>query len=118
MSDGCYPVFTAQRLRNKKPPVSRGLGGKEALHPRSKPFSQFDEAVLKQRAASINPRSDNGVDHVGTDTQPNLSPISQVRPYGHSKPGRETVIEVISALFGFFSVGLFLAHAFDAYRVR
>ena len=84
----------------------------------SKPFFRFDETGLKQWAAPIVSRSDNGVDHVGTNAQPNLPPVSQIRPFGPGEPGRKAVIEVISALFGFFSVTLFLAHAFDAYRVR
>jgi hypothetical protein len=62
--------------------------------------------------------SDNGVDHVGINAEPNLPPISQIRPFGHGKPGRKAVMEMMLALFGYFSVGAFLPHAFDAYRAR
>jgi hypothetical protein len=55
---------------------------------------------------------------VGTNAQPNLSPMRQVRSHGHRKRGGKAVIDVMTVLLGVFSVGLFLAHAVEAYRVR
>ena len=37
---------------------------------------------------------------------------------GISTLGRKAMIEVITALLAFISIGIFLAHAFDAYRLR
>ena len=63
-------------------------------------------------------RSNNGANRVGIDAQPKLPAISQIRSFGHGEPGRTAVIEMMAALLGFLSVGLFVAHAFDAYRLR
>ena len=42
----------------------------------------------------------------------------QERPFGHGNPGGQAMTEVVTALLVFFSFSVFLAHAFDAYRVR
>jgi hypothetical protein len=61
---------------------------------------------------------ENGSDHVGTHPQPNLPRVSQERPSGHGEPRGKAMTEVVTALFAFFSVSVFLAHVFEAYRVR
>jgi hypothetical protein len=76
-----------------------------------------DEAVLKQMRRT-NMGLENGSDHVSTHPQPNLPRVSQERPFGHGEPRGNAMTEVVTALFAFFSVSVFLAHVFDAYRVR
>ena len=36
----------------------------------------------------------------------------------HGNTGRKAMTEVVTAFLVFVSIGLFLAHAFDAYRLR
>ena len=48
--------------------------------------------------------------------QLNLPRSSQELPVGHGKLGRKVMTEVVTAVLVFLSVGVFLAHAFDAYR--
>jgi len=59
-----------------------------------------------------------GFDHAGPHPQHDLPPISQGRPSRHGKPGSKPMTEVVTALFVFFSISVFLAHAFDAYYMR
>jgi hypothetical protein len=42
--------------------------------------------------------------------------VSQELPVGHGKLGGKVMTEVVTAVLVFLSVGVFLAHAFDAYR--
>jgi hypothetical protein len=58
----------------------------------------------------------NGVRHVYVHPQLNLPRSSQELPVGHSKPGGKVMTEVVIAVLAFLSGGVFLAHAFDAYR--
>ena len=39
-------------------------------------------------------------------------------PSRHFNIGRKAMTEVVTALLAFISIGIFLAHAFDAYRLR
>jgi hypothetical protein len=75
------------------------------------------EALRKQRAATV-PASNKGLDHVGIGPEPHLPRISEARPYGHGNTGRKAMTEVVTAILVFVSIGIFLAHAFDAYRLR
>jgi len=59
-----------------------------------------------------------GLDHVGICTQPHLPRISQACPCRHDNTGRKAMTEVVTAFLVFVSIGVFLAHAFDAYRLR
>jgi hypothetical protein len=46
-----------------------------------------------------------------------LSPFPQGRPPWHGgNPGSAPMIEIVTALLAFLSIGVFVAHAFDAYR--
>ena len=106
-------------LRQMTPAVQRQpmLCSPAAVGFPTKPFSSPDENVLKQTRRSDS-GSKNGGDHVGTHPQPYLPQVSQERPFGHGNPGGKAMTEIVTALFVFFSISVFLAHAFDAYRVR
>jgi hypothetical protein len=76
------------------------------------------EALRKQTAATVIPIERTGLDHVGISTQPHLPRISQACPRRHDNTGRKAMTEVVTAFLVFVSIGVFLAHAFDAYRLR
>jgi hypothetical protein len=57
-----------------------------------------------------------GFSHVCVHPQLNLPRSSQELPVGHGKPGGKVMTEVVIAVLAFLSGGVFLAHAFDAYR--
>ena len=59
-----------------------------------------------------------GLDHVGIGPEPHLPRVPQARPSRHFNVGRKAMTEVVTALLAFISIGIFLAHAFDAYRLR
>jgi hypothetical protein len=59
-----------------------------------------------------------GLDHVCIGPEPPLSRISQACPFRHGNTGRKAMTEVVTAFLIFVSIGVFLAHAFDAYRLR
>ena len=83
-----------------------------------KPFSDTHEAVRKPILAY--PEFGlTGIDHHGHYSQRHLPPISQRRPSRHSEPGGKAMTELVTALCVLcvlFSISVFLAHAFDAYR--
>jgi hypothetical protein len=56
-----------------------------------------------------------GVGH-GNHPQRNLPRIPQERPFRQGNLGGKAMTEVVTALLVFLSIGVFLAHAFDAYR--
>jgi hypothetical protein len=80
----------------------------------TKPFSRLGEAPLKHADDLIVGASDNGCDHV-EHSQRNLQPVLASRPSRH-QPRGEAMIETVTALAAFFSIGMFLAHAFDVWR--
>ena len=59
-----------------------------------------------------------GLDHVGIGPEPHLPRVSQTRASWHFNIGRKAMTEVVTAILAFISIGIFLAHAFDAYRLR
>ena len=59
-----------------------------------------------------------GLDHVGIGPEPHLPRVSQARASRHFNTGRKAMTEVVTAILAFISIGIFLAHAFDAYRLR
>jgi len=59
-----------------------------------------------------------GLDHVCNGPEPHLSRISQACRLRHDNTGRKAMTEVVTAFLIFVSIGVFLAHAFDAYRLR
>jgi hypothetical protein len=83
-----------------------------------KPFLAVREALRKQTAITVGPVERTGLDHVGISTQPHLPPISQACHSRHGNTGRKAMTEVVTAFLIFVSIGVFLAHAFDAYRLR
>jgi hypothetical protein len=118
--------------------VTRQLPAKEAVHhvvnsvwqaekvwpaeaprpnaPRAKkPFFQHDETGLKQMRPSF-PSTKNGDRHDSSHPELDL-PAIHVRHSSRYRRGK-AMTEAITALFAFFSISIFLAHAFDAYRSR
>ena len=59
-----------------------------------------------------------GFDHVNPHRGHDLPAIPQGRSRGFDKRLGKAMIEAATALLAFLSVGVFLAHAFDAYRMR
>ena len=76
------------------------------------------EAFRKQTAATVVTAGQTGLDHVGISPQLHLPRISPACPFGHGNTGRKAMTEVVTAFLIFVSIGVFLAHAFDAYRLR
>ena len=76
------------------------------------------EVLRKQTAATVVITGQSGLDHVGISPQPHLPRISQTCPFRHGNTGRKAMTEVVTAFLIFVSIGVFLAHAFDAYRLR
>jgi hypothetical protein len=76
------------------------------------------EALRKQTASTVGQPEQTGLDHVGISTQPHLPRIYQACPSRHGNTGRKAMTEVVTAFLIFVSIGVFLAHAFDAYRLR
>jgi hypothetical protein len=76
------------------------------------------EAFRKQTAATIRQSEQTRLDHVGIGAQRHLPRIYQACPFRHGNTGRKAMTEVVTAFLLFVSVGVFLAHAFDAYRLR
>lgn len=76
------------------------------------------EVLRKHNRPTIELTQNTGLDHVCIGPEPHLPRVSQARPSRHFNLGRKAMIEVITALLAFISIGIFLAHAFDAYRLR
>jgi hypothetical protein len=76
------------------------------------------EVLWKQRPPTVLSYQTSGLDHVGIGPEPHLSRISQACPFRHGNTGRKAMTEVVTAFLIFVSIGIFLAHAFDAYRLR
>jgi hypothetical protein len=70
------------------------------------------------KAAYLPPSPDNGDRHVGPRPKRDLPQIHRRRPSRRRAPRGNAMIEAVMALSVFFSVSIFLAHAFDAYRMR
>jgi hypothetical protein len=74
------------------------------------------EVVPQQTRPTVVLDQTAGFDHAGPRAQRDLSPISQERPSRHFEPGSKAMTEIATALAVFFSISIFLAHAFDVYR--
>jgi hypothetical protein len=85
---------------------------------RNETISIRREVLRKQRHPTVLLHQTTGLDHVGIGPQPHLSRISQACPFRHGNTGRKAMTEVVTAFLIFVSIGVFLAHAFDAYRLR
>jgi hypothetical protein len=57
-----------------------------------------------------------GGDHAYFHSQFDLPRIPKKRCSRHFKPGWTAMTEIVTGLLAFFSVSVFLAHAYDAYR--
>ena len=84
----------------------------------TKPFQRRAKCSGNTTALSSHPRKTTGLDHVSIGPEPHLPRVSQARPPRHLNLGRKAMIEIVTALLAFISIGIFLAHAFDAYRLR
>jgi hypothetical protein len=76
------------------------------------------EVLRKQSRPTVLTHQTTGLDHVCIGPEPLLSRISQACPFRHGNTGRKAMTEVVTAFLIFVSIGVFLAHAFDAYRLR
>jgi hypothetical protein len=76
------------------------------------------EVLRKQRPPTLWFNQTTGLDHVGIGIQPHLPRVPQAGPSRHVIPGRKAMTEIVAAFLIFASIGVFLAHAFDAYRLR
>jgi hypothetical protein len=85
---------------------------------RNETISIRREVLWKQMPPSLFPDQTTGLDHVGIGPEPHLPRVSQARASRHFNIGRKAMTEVVTAILAFISIGIFLAHAFDAYRLR
>jgi hypothetical protein len=76
------------------------------------------EVVPQQSRSTVRFNQTAGFDHVGPHPQRDLSPFPSGGPSRHFEPGSKTMTETVTALAMFFSISVFLAHAFDVYRTR
>ena len=118
----CPPRLFAGAGLKQVLPVGCGRSAFQVLHrplawaPLAKPFSTRHEAIRKQWR-STKPRLATVSGH-GAYSRYDLSRISQERPVDHADRGGTPMIEALAAVLAFTSIGIFLAHAFDAYRTR
>jgi hypothetical protein len=84
---------------------------------RTKPFSIAVNISGNKPRLQLHWDQTTGCGHAGNHPQRYLSPIPQGRRLWHGgDPGSAPMIEIVTALLAFLSIGVFLAHAFDAYR--
>jgi hypothetical protein len=89
------------------------------------PFRFAVETIFRRRrkrpetkAAYLPRQPNNGDRHVGPHPKRDLPQIHHHRTSRRRPPRGNAMIEAVMALSVFFSVSIFLAHAFDAYRMR
>ena len=89
------------------------------------PFRFAVETIFRRRrkrpetkAAYVPRQPNNGDRHVGPHPERDLPQIPHHRTSRPSPPSCKAMTEAVVALSVFFSVSIFLAHAFDAYRMR
>jgi len=89
------------------------------------PFRFAVETIFRRRrkrpetkAAYVPRQPNNGDRHVGPHPERDLPQIPHHRTSRPSPPSCKAMTEAVVALSAFFSVSIFLAHAFDAYRMR
>jgi hypothetical protein len=111
MPVGLGPAFSGDRLFQFRRDSVAPIRCDETISTRR-------EVLRKQRPPTIPSNQTTGLDHVRIGPEPHLLRISQACPYRHGNTGRKAMTEVVTALLIFVSVGIFLAHAFDAYRLR
>jgi hypothetical protein len=103
--------MTSQRWRQRTDRWNR---------PRTRWRNHFHVAVKWSRNTVGSPSLNQtaGYHHVDPHPGHDLSAIPQGRYRGFDKRLGTAMIEAATALLAFLSVGVFLAHAFDAYRMR
>jgi hypothetical protein len=89
------------------------------------PFRFSVETIFRRRrkrpetkAAYRAPEPDNGDPNVDPHPERDLPQIHHHRTSRRRPPRGNAMIEAVMPLSVFFSVSIFLAHAFDAYRMR
>jgi hypothetical protein len=102
------PARVPSRFRDHE---QGGNGGDETI-------SAAREVLRKHWPPRIPFTQTTGLDHVGIGPEPHLPRVPQARPSRHFNTGRKAMTEVVTAVLAFISIGIFLAHAFDAYRLR
>ena len=85
---------------------------------RNETISIRREVLWKQMPPTLFFHQTTGLDHVGIGPEPHLPRIPQACPFRHPITGSKAMTEVVTAFLVFVSIGVFLAHAFDAYRLR
>jgi hypothetical protein len=80
-----------------------------------KPFFGPGEAGLKHAGALITPDQTTGCDHVNY-SQRYLRPIHGSYTPWYLGPEGKGMIEIFAACAALFSIGIFLAQAFDVWR--
>jgi hypothetical protein len=73
---------------------------------------------LETKAAYLPRQPDNGDRNAGPHPERDLPQIHHHRTSRRRPPRGKPMTEAVMALSVFFSVSIFLAHAFDAYRMR
>jgi hypothetical protein len=119
--------------RTARPGVKNDLDGASNSPPPSQSLmpSLYETLNLADEAVFTAPRNrpethpwfdrvdqNQGIDHVSPIAQRDLRPVSRCCPSGHGDPGSDAMAEIVEALFAFFSISIFLAHAVDAFRAR
>ena len=80
----------------------------------TKPFSQWDENVLKQSSGTVPASSNAGFGHDGIDPKSVLPRISQKRSRRDAETRSTPMTEIVAALLVGFSISRVLLHAVDA----
>jgi hypothetical protein len=90
--------------------MSGDLGSDETIFPTRRKRPETDGEILMIRRIK-------GDDYADIHSQFDLPRVSEKRRSRHGERGRSTTMtEVVTALLALVSAGVFLAHAFDAYR--
>ena len=86
--------------------------------PFKKPFSGADENVLKQRWPTFPPLTKHGDRYLDPPPERDLPRIPHRRSSRHCPRKGKAMTEAVTVLLLLFSISVFLAHGFDAYRMR
>jgi hypothetical protein len=116
---------TTRAVQKKSSNPDDLCNGAEPRRHQLTPFRFSVETIFRRRrkrpetkAAYLLRQPDNGDRHVGPYPKRDLPQIPHHRTSGLRPPRGNAMTETVMALSVFFSVSIFLAHAFDAYRMR
>jgi hypothetical protein len=115
------PIKSIRGARRDPDDLSNGAGpGRHQLTP----FRFAVETIFRRRrkrpetkAAYLPLQPNNGDRHVGPHPERDLPQFPHYRTSRHRTKRSKAMTEAVMALSVFFSVSIFLAHAFDAYRM-